>query len=233
MKEIHTKSSLPLKHNDAGKGQDDLRLKSVNQHNAEQIKNVNEEYKNQKQQESKHLKVLKEDLREAHFSMGSNQLDFSTEAHALVKHEITTQDILNRQQTMSEKKNLMRKTNYINTLNSKPNPERTCYDMYINSNTLNHDYRAKTPKAGMGGSNVHLGQKNQPTLYESEFKQQFRAKPSISLNQNLDNHTDVRKTTLKFAYGQSKNYFINKRNTHVNTVDAGQMNHLKKATIEN
>lgn len=55
MKDIHTKSSLPLQHNDAGKGQRDIRFKSVNHSNADKIKNINEEYMNLKREESKNL----------------------------------------------------------------------------------------------------------------------------------------------------------------------------------
>lgn len=38
---------------------------------------------------------------------------------------------------------------------------------------------------------------------------------------------------MKFAYGNSKNYFVNKRNTNINSVDVGQMKDMKKATAEN
>lgn len=59
---------------------------------------------------------------------------------------------------MSEKKNSMRKTNFKMPYKSRMEEQRTCYDMYINSNTLGYDYRgAKTPKAALGGSNVYIG----------------------------------------------------------------------------
>ena len=109
-------------------------------------------------------------------------------------HRITCHDIANSLNKMSEKRDYMRKTNFIQPKNSEVItqdliPNASSYEIYINRNAPTFSRNRQVMTTVMTDHkkcSVHIGQKSQADSYATEFKTNFG--PKSALNRGYANN---------------------------------------------